>query len=42
MGLPVFWSMDQHLDDEQQIAFSRLYGPLEVSPLLQGNRPIDW
>jgi alpha-ketoglutarate-dependent 2,4-dichlorophenoxyacetate dioxygenase len=22
----------QHLDDEQQVAFSRLYGPLEVSP----------
>jgi alpha-ketoglutarate-dependent 2,4-dichlorophenoxyacetate dioxygenase len=27
---------DQRLGDEQQIAFSRLYGPLEVSPLLQG------
>jgi alpha-ketoglutarate-dependent 2,4-dichlorophenoxyacetate dioxygenase len=23
---------DQHLEDEQQIAFSRFYGPLEVSP----------
>src|SRR5215470_3049745 len=22
----------QHLEDEQQIAFSRFYGPLEVSP----------
>src|SRR5271170_2033424 len=22
----------QHLDDEHQVAFSRLYGPLEVSP----------
>jgi alpha-ketoglutarate-dependent 2,4-dichlorophenoxyacetate dioxygenase len=26
----------QPLDDEQQIAFARLYGPLEVSPLVQG------
>jgi len=23
---------DQHIEDEQQIAFSRFYGPLEVSP----------
>src|SRR5262249_11976417 len=26
---------DQRLNDEQQIAFSRLYGPLEVSPPVQ-------
>jgi alpha-ketoglutarate-dependent 2,4-dichlorophenoxyacetate dioxygenase len=26
----------QPLSDEQQIAFARLYGPLEVSPLVQG------
>jgi len=26
---------DQQLDDEQQIAFARLYGPLEVSPPMQ-------
>jgi len=27
---------DQRLDDERQIAFSQLYGPLEVSPPMQG------
>ena len=27
---------DQRLDDEGQIAFARLYGPLEVSPPVQG------
>ena len=27
---------DQPLGDEQQIAFARLYGPLEVSPMVQG------
>ncbi len=27
---------DQALDDERQIAFARLYGPLEVAPLVQG------
>ena len=27
---------DQRIEDEQQIAFSRLYGPLEVSPAVQG------
>src|SRR5438105_1307220 len=26
---------DQPLGDEQQIAFARLYGPLEVSPIVQ-------
>ena len=27
---------DQRIEDEQQIAFSRRYGPLEVSPAVQG------
>ena len=27
---------DQRLDDERQVAFSQLYGPLEVSPPMQG------
>src|SRR5262252_7385753 len=27
---------DQRLDDEQQVAFSQAYGPLEVSPPVQG------
>ena len=31
---------DQRLDDEQQIAFSQLYGPLEVSPPVQGKSGI--
>jgi alpha-ketoglutarate-dependent 2,4-dichlorophenoxyacetate dioxygenase len=31
---------DQRLDDERQIAFSQLYGPLEVSPPVQGKSGI--
>ena len=27
---------DQRLDDAHQIAFARLYGPLEVAPLVKG------